>query len=204
MHDQALQADFRDAVHESGHAIVAEALGFRVSEANILKQDGRLGVARHKPPLTTIEDLAIVVAGAVAEGIAGVAEQDPAGFWGDMRDADALLLKVYGRDVVSPVKLTGDPASDRRRLRMAALEAKRELPCPIAELPIWRKACRLAHNLLNQHWPAVMDVAGQLVIHKKLTGADVRAAVVRQAERRRERQRAVACAAQLGSGSANC
>lgn len=153
----------RLAVHESGHAVVAERVGQRVDGVRIEPTEGITDFETDDQDITAIQAAAILSAGPLAEALAtGQAVDMDAGDFDDLRN---VLNEHLDAD---------QTAADKRIAgildRAGAAEAVRRSSINLAIAG----GIGLAATHLHRNWPAVEALAAELADAGALTGDVVR------------------------------
>jgi hypothetical protein len=148
---------FFHAIHEAGHAVTCAALGGRVTSVDIYRIEDRGGLCRYIAPDDPVADLAICLAGAIAE-------------------AEARMRRG---------KLYNGSASQDLREVATTLRPKLGRGVGMADLPEFKQAEALAKRIIGQSWGAVDRLARWLLEHETASG-ELAAAIYQEHESKRE------------------
>lgn len=156
---------FLTAIHESGHAVVARALGIEIIHATVRKEgkaDGHVRLA--KLPVTRAEfqkNVLMTMAGRIA-----VTRAVQQGF---------VILRTHDGEIVN----SHGTASDNRAIRRSIFGVIGQVQGDNIlayedEVTAYRgKASKEAERLVSAHWDSILIVATVLVVRGKLTGEEI-------------------------------
>jgi len=144
----ASDAEGNSAIHEAGHAVMCELVGFPVIEAELV-QDGHIQNGR-----------------VAAEWLPARWAEDPEG-----RAYARFAVDLAG--MVAAELATGKPRFERSRLSKADQAAVEVYLGPGDDLP--EQTVAQVFEMLRERWPAVLEIADRLRVTGKLTGDQVRA-----------------------------
>ncbi len=158
------------AIHESGHAVLAEALpaGGAIAEITIVSRWGMLGSVQRVPAAAEMDararrerrmaELVIAQGGLIAEELLLGAEPDTGAATSDIKAAEKIAFELLGGQAAG---LSADEAEAGVARLMAAAESR-------------------ARALLAAREDALHRLAGALLEHQTLSGADVSAILTRE------------------------
>lgn len=156
--------EWRTAVHESGHAIVAYALGYSVREVALRRNDGPIGGSilydsvGPATPEAVRKLLAVVLAGRAAE--TRLFGEPSAGAASDLDKATTLCVEMHCRWGLGSGLAVYDPGPALSSIRRLV---EREL----------RRATKRAAEIVASHQSTLEMLATALLDRRALTGAEV-------------------------------
>jgi ATP-dependent Zn protease len=174
----------RIAIHEAGHAVVAELAGRRVTVASVLRRAHALGLVSHTDPderqLQTAADaralITVAMAGLVAEELE--LGEPSTGVAADLQAATQLAAQLVGAMGVGGSRLSLDAAITAGASNLSA-KVLADPPSREAAERCLAEAEHRARALLVNHRDTLVSVADALYERDELTGEEVRQLMAR-------------------------